>query len=220
MIQRYLDLHVYVIAALTKLKSKDLLKQVEMSDVEILERMKNMLLPFKEVTTIISTESSSSVSLIRPLLHKLLQCCKPDTDLDDPAVVHEARATLYHDLELRYKDDDDDLLNICTFLDPRVKTLPYLEKPAIMRVHERVSHLMFGLCGTSHEEPCSSHSSSSVVGNSESVLDSLLGDLYSHSAGDAGDGANTAALQDSIDNELQQYKRQPLSPMSHCPISW
>ena len=83
------------------LQHQELLKQIEMADVEILEMLEALLAPFKAVTLTMSTESSSSISLMRPLLHKLMTSCKPDVSLGDLNVIHEAKAAMYHDLKTR-----------------------------------------------------------------------------------------------------------------------
>lgn len=72
-----------------------------MADIPVLEQLKSLLEPFKEATITMSTESSSSVSLIRPLLHSLINICKPDPQLNDVPVIHQAKAVMYHDLEKR-----------------------------------------------------------------------------------------------------------------------
>lgn len=68
-------------------------------DIEVLEDVAKVLLPFKEVTTIMSTESSSSISLIRPLLSSLMEHAKPSQG--DSRMVHQSKAAIYHDLQKR-----------------------------------------------------------------------------------------------------------------------
>ena len=69
-------------------------------DIEQLEEMCELLKQFKDVTLIMSSEKSSSVSLIRPLLHQLLENTKPLPDVNIP-LVHQTKAAIYHDLEKR-----------------------------------------------------------------------------------------------------------------------
>ena len=70
-------------------------------DINLLEEICKLLKPFKDVTTVMSTESSSSVSLIRPLLMQLKDHCKPTPELEDLPLIHEAKAAMFHDLETR-----------------------------------------------------------------------------------------------------------------------
>ena len=83
------------------LQVKDLLKVMSQVDIDVLEKITDLLKPFKDATTIMSSETSSSVSLIRPLTHSLMTKIKPDPANEDPTVIHTAKATLYHDLEMR-----------------------------------------------------------------------------------------------------------------------
>ena len=69
-------------------------------DVGIMEQLCQLLKPFKDVTVIMSTETSSSISLIRPLLHQLIENVKPTPDVD-PTIIHQMKAAIYHDLETR-----------------------------------------------------------------------------------------------------------------------
>ena len=72
-------------------------------ETEILELLCDLLKLFKEVTVVMSTESSSSISLIRPLQKQLMELCDnskipPGTF---PPAIHDMRQTLFNDLERR-----------------------------------------------------------------------------------------------------------------------
>lgn len=77
------------------------MRQIDLSDNDLLERLKQLLKPFKDVTVLMSSETSPTISLIRPLLSQLMRSVKPDSALEDPAVVHEAKAFIYFDLDSR-----------------------------------------------------------------------------------------------------------------------
>lgn len=70
-------------------------------DLEVLDNCSSILRPFKDVTVLMSSESTTTASLIRPLLHQLVAHSKPTAEAEDPPVIHQARAALYHDLETR-----------------------------------------------------------------------------------------------------------------------
>lgn len=70
-------------------------------DIELMQQISSLLKPFKDVTKIMSSEHSASISLIRPLLSQLVEITKPVTDID-ATVIHEAKAAMHHDLEQRY----------------------------------------------------------------------------------------------------------------------
>lgn len=68
--------------------------------VEQLEEIVTLLKPFKEVTVMMSTEQSSTISLIRPILIQLMEVCKPVPNVDS-TIIHTAKAAIYHDMETR-----------------------------------------------------------------------------------------------------------------------
>lgn len=74
---------------------------MDMADIDILERLSRILTPFKEATVLMSSQSNCTVSLLRPLLYKLLSVTYPDPQLEDPPLIHEMKAVMYHDLESR-----------------------------------------------------------------------------------------------------------------------
>lgn len=80
---------------------KDLLRTLTHIDLDILDRCAVILRPFKDVTVFMSSETSTTASLILPLLQQLTANAKPDVDAGDPPVIHNAKAALYHNLETR-----------------------------------------------------------------------------------------------------------------------
>jgi len=65
----------------------------------MLEKFVDVLTDFKKVTVLMSSQSSVTASLVKPLLNKLKAASKPKEG--EPAILHQAKATLYHDLEKR-----------------------------------------------------------------------------------------------------------------------
>lgn len=79
----------------------ELLKVMNQIAFDEVEALTAILKPFKHVTELMSTETSSSISLIRPLLHQLIGLVKPDVTLNDSPTIHRAKAVMFHDLESR-----------------------------------------------------------------------------------------------------------------------
>lgn len=78
---------------------RDLLRLHCKIDIELLEKVVEVLKPFKDVTVFMSGQTVVTASLIKPLLTKLVLISKPTEDDSPP--LHQAKATLYHDLEKR-----------------------------------------------------------------------------------------------------------------------
>ena len=67
--------------------------------MDLLGRFIEVLKPFKDITTMLSSQTNVTVSLVKPLLRKLMVASKPTAG--EPAALHQAKAALYHDLEAR-----------------------------------------------------------------------------------------------------------------------
>lgn len=66
----------------------------------MLEKFAEVLRPFKQITTLMSSQSTVTASLIKPLLTQLIAASKPKEG--EPSTLHQAKAALYHDLQARY----------------------------------------------------------------------------------------------------------------------
>lgn len=71
-------------------------------DLEFIKMLCQILKPFKEATVIMSTESSASISLVRPLLHQLMAHCQAQSaSMHSQPALHELCETIKNDLESR-----------------------------------------------------------------------------------------------------------------------
>ena len=76
-----------------------MLRKYSKIDLDLLERFAAVLAPFEATTKVMSSQTCVTASLVKPLLANLLERSKPQED--DPPVLHQAKATLYHDIEQR-----------------------------------------------------------------------------------------------------------------------
>ena len=53
-------------------QKNDILREWRAVDPDVIDELIQVLAPFKTVTVLMSTEKSSSISLIRPLIHQLM----------------------------------------------------------------------------------------------------------------------------------------------------
>ena len=75
-----------------------------------------------------SGEKYSTISIVKPLLFKLLKVTLKVSDSDSPINVRIKEA-VSSDLNTRYNEGCiHQLLNFVTYLDPRYKNLPYLNE--------------------------------------------------------------------------------------------
>jgi len=82
-----------------------------------------------------STETSPSVSMIIPLQKMILKSMT--SSAEDSTTIKEAKAAITKDLKGRYNDPGvQDYLHRATALDPRFKSLPYLEEVCIQKIYD------------------------------------------------------------------------------------
>ena len=96
------------------------------AEESLLEEVKDVLKPWKELTIRMSKEDDVTISLIAPTLHQLLNQALQRKDFDSELIT-QMKATMREDLNKRYQDNNVKLiLHTTSLLDPRFKLLPFL----------------------------------------------------------------------------------------------
>ncbi|KAJ8353394.1 hypothetical protein SKAU_G00209610 [Synaphobranchus kaupii] len=136
MVERYLEQQAAVYSAPTErtLKNKEI---ANLSDQEVsfAESVIEIMKPLKTITTILSTETTPSVSMILPLKTMILKSMEQNDD--DTPIAREIKHAIRENLQNRYSDPGlQDFLHKYTALDPRFKTLPHLDPACHQRIYE------------------------------------------------------------------------------------
>lgn len=138
MIERFIEQYEAINLALLEVKEDT--SDLQACDLKALKELVLILKPFDTATVAMSTQSKCTISSVHPLKYALLASLRqaPITN----ALVKAARDTMVVNLNSRYADGDSDiLLQEASFLDPRYKTMPYLQKTERDKLHEYiVSH--------------------------------------------------------------------------------
>lgn len=121
------------------------------------------------------------------------------------------------------------MLDQCTFLDPRVKAMPYISNQEREIIRDKVLDLCVQDVSTSGVNVSvteigdgdGSESADKTGGGTESCkpLSSLLGDSYGSNSKQASVLA-TSSIVDVITFEIRRYLQQPPCNMSVCPLQW
>ncbi|XP_067653594.1 E3 SUMO-protein ligase ZBED1-like [Haliotis asinina] len=124
MIARFIEMQCAVIMVLV---SKELQKANEFAtltaeEIQLAEEVIRLLKRMKDMTTMLCTEESPTVSMIMPLMHQLKGALSAK-DSDAPAV-RKMKQIMKEDLHDRYTDQSD-ILYVASALDPRFKHLPF-----------------------------------------------------------------------------------------------
>ena len=85
------------------LQNKTLLQKWREIDPEVIDELVEVLKPFKEITRVMSTESSSSISLIRPLHQQIMKNLRKPTTTESThrSSLHDMKETIRNDMEKR-----------------------------------------------------------------------------------------------------------------------
>lgn len=129
MLERYIEQQPAIYSALLDKDLKLSVKNITMlndSEQKLAEELIQVLTPLKTVTTLMSSETTPTISMILPLKEMILKSMSPGDQ--DSATIKEAKAAITNDLAKRYTDPNlHDYLQMATALDPRFKSLPYLD---------------------------------------------------------------------------------------------
>ena len=108
------------------------------ADEEILlEEVRDILKPWKELTVRLSTENNVTISLIAPILHKLHQVLQLK-DYDSELAV-QMKDAIKEDLKKRYQDKNAKcIINTASLLDPRFKLLSFLSPDKKEAAHKNL----------------------------------------------------------------------------------
>ena len=105
----------------------------------LIEELIAVLEPFVKATTAMSGSSYPTVSMLSPLLYKLLRVSLAHKD-EDSATIRQVKDVVAEDLRNRYAATETaQMLNMCAFLDPRFKNLdPFIPECERKDVTEEV----------------------------------------------------------------------------------
>ncbi|XP_039503629.1 E3 SUMO-protein ligase ZBED1-like [Pimephales promelas] len=139
MLARYLEQQAAVSAALScpgirrNAREIDTLDNADISDVEDIVKL---LKPLKTATTVVCDEKEPTVSLIMPLKFMIEQSMSPDEN--DTQTIANMKSAILLDISDRYSGDCNDMLQECTALDPRFRSLSHLNDEQRESVYARI----------------------------------------------------------------------------------
>lgn len=143
MLERYTEQQPAIYSALLDTDLKLTVKNITMlndSEQKLAEELIQVLTPLKTVTTLMSSETTPTISMILPLKEMILKSMSPEDQ--DSATVKEAKAAfgITNDLAKRYTDPNlHDYLQMATALNPRFKSLPYLDEDSRDKLYRNIN---------------------------------------------------------------------------------
>ena len=118
----------------------------------------------------------------------------------------------------RYNEGHD-ILDICSYLDPRVKATPYLTASQRAKVHDAIFAKLSAHTDISTAANASSRAAAetdvNITSKHRSALSDLLGDSYA-----SGCSSSQSGHEETITFEVQRYFSEPSCAMTDSPLHW
>ena len=93
--------------------------------------------PMVTITEAIGAQQWVTISTLRPLLHKLLKSHLIEKS-NDKSVAKKMKSEMHTNVSIRYSDHLLLLLSKAAFLDPHLKTLPFLSSTETEELHKSI----------------------------------------------------------------------------------
>ena len=203
---------------------RDLL-HLEHTPVEwrLIEDLLDVLKPFKETTTYLSSQSYPTLSVLGPLMVKMKDKIKINPS--DSNGIKSVKCAIARDLAQRYQNPTVQLvLNKASFLDPRMKTLPHLSPDEQESVLDSLVNEIVTLRSSSSLSPvvvpdCTVEDDIAPPRSKKSTLESILGDEF-FITNQEEESVTTVSFNDLILSELSRFKAEPLLKLQGDVLQW
>ncbi|KAM4702379.1 E3 SUMO-protein ligase ZBED1 isoform 1-T2 [Discoglossus pictus] len=205
---------------------------LEAHEWNIIEGLVDLLQPFKQVAEMLSVSKYPTISMVKPLLHMLLNTSLniKETDLKEISMAKEVIAKA---LSSTYQQtpEIDMFLNVATFLDPRYKKLPFLSAFDRAQVENRVIEEAKSLLdrakenfrtddkvfAISDEPPMKKMMiSSTPPPASTSSINNMLAEIFCQS----GTPEDQEECYAQVVEELSNFKSQKVLGLNEDPLKW
>ncbi|MBZ3889619.1 Zinc finger BED domain-containing protein 1 [Sciurus carolinensis] len=206
---------------------------LEASEWATIEGLVDLLRPFKQVAEMLSGSRYPTISMVKPLLHMLLNTTLTVKETDSKEI-SMAKEVIAKELARTYQDapEIDMFLNVATFLDPRYKRLPFLSAFERQQVENRVVEEAKGVLEKvkdsgfapppaeekiypAPEEPPAKKPVPSAPAPA-SVINSMLAEIFCQ----GGCAEDREEWHAQVVEELSNFKSQKVLGLQEDPLKW
>ncbi|XP_072235404.1 E3 SUMO-protein ligase ZBED1-like [Leuresthes tenuis] len=233
MLQRLKEQQVAVTATLLDVPSSHQFS-FDDNDWSLMEGLIEVLQPFKVVANMVASCRHPAISMVRPVLHMLLNTTLKvkEGDLKEISMTKEVISKV---LSSTYSQNSQSqeismFLNIASFLDPRYKKLPFLttqerskvetsiieEAKAILERQISEQSCLDDLSLVADEPPSKKQAPLRESGTSTSTQDNPLAAIFCQSDADQ----SQEELHAQVVEELSNYKSQRVLGLNEDPLLW
>ena len=215
MVERVMEQQVPICATLIEMKRMDLLPKD--TECRLLEGVLKVLKPFKDVTVQVSAEKYVTTSAIQPLIHHLTQKALRVEDADSLAI-KSMKQEMAKNLQSRYQEPAvKELLDFACFVDPRFKSMPFLDANKHEELHEDfVTEVMMNI--TPDAELDSDREQEDLEPPSKKAktgLGMLLGDMFTIPA-----TKKRMSIRERAEQEMHKYIHEPSPSVDANILQW
>ncbi|XP_072811984.1 E3 SUMO-protein ligase ZBED1 [Vicugna pacos] len=205
---------------------------LEAAEWATIEGLVDLLQPFQQVAEMLSASRYPSISMVKPLLHMLLNTTLNVKETDSKEI-SMAKEVIAKELARTYQEapEIDMFLNVATFLDPRYKRLPFLSAFERQQVENRVveeakgllEKLKEGACRpaedkvyTVPDEPPAKKRALSPTPAPASVINNMLAEIFCPTGG----VEDQEEWHAQVVEELSNFKSQKVLGLGEDPLKW
>ncbi|XP_074069739.1 E3 SUMO-protein ligase ZBED1 [Macrotis lagotis] len=221
----------FIIAAVLVEDSNNHHLMLETSEWNTIEGLVDLLHPFKQVAEMMSASKYPTISMVKPLLHMLLNTTLNIKE-NDSKEISMAKEVIAKELSTTYQEtpEIDMFLNVATFLDPRYKKLPFLSaferqqvenrvveeaKSLLEKVKENSFRPEEKLFSLSEEPPVKKMIISSTPPPT-SAINNMLAEIFCQTGG----VEDQEEWHAQIVEELSNFKSQKVLGLNEDPLKW
>nr|XP_010966588.1 E3 SUMO-protein ligase ZBED1 [Camelus bactrianus] len=205
---------------------------LEAAEWATIEGLVDLLQPFQQVAEMLSASRYPSISMVKPLLHMLLNTTLNVKETDSKEI-SMAKEVIAKELARTYQEtpEIDMFLNVATFLDPRYKRLPFLSAFERQQVENRVvegakgllEKLKEGACRPAEDkvyavpdEPPAKKRALSPTPAPASVINNMLAEIFCPTGG----VEDQEEWHAQVVEELSNFKSQKVLGLGEDPLKW
>ncbi|XP_071320733.1 E3 SUMO-protein ligase ZBED1-like [Trachinotus anak] len=233
MLQRLKEQQVAVTATLTESSSSQHFS-FDGSDWTLLEGLIEVLQPFKVVANMMTSCRYPTISMVRPVLHMLLNTNLKvkEGDVKEISMTKEVISKVLsstYSQNLPLSQEISTFLNIATFLDPRYKKLPFLSTQERSKVESNIieeakailekqmsDQCLDDFSLLSNEPPSKKQAPLRGSSASSTTQDNPLAAIFCQSDADQ----SQEELHAQVVEELSNYKSQRVLGLNEDPLLW
>lgn len=225
MLERVLEQQQALYAVLMENKEKHVRALLpDAGEWGVIEDLISILKPFSDATQVLSGSKYATISLLAPILYKLIYKTLKIED-KDTTILKSIKNAICTDLKSRYEPlEIQRLLNIAAFLDPRFKQLdPFVAEIDREDVVEDVITEVLLTCDQDHQDneavelPSQlddDETAPATKKRKEGVLSRLLGDVITTKT------TKKPTHLEMIRSEVQCYRNEMIAELSDNPLKW